>query len=172
MFNHTCIDIETLSTQSNAVIVSIAAVKFNFNTEEIETFCVDINPKESKELGLHVSKDTLDWWRQQKPEVVKSWIKSNTGISDALSQFLEFCPPSNTMRYWCLGNNFDFPIMESSFRATNKVAPWKYYNLSDMRTAYYLAGLSTSKEERVGLYHNALDDCLTQIKWLRKALGK
>lgn len=169
--NHICTDLETLSTRSNAVIVTIAAVRFNFSSDKVETFCVNVNPREGKELGLHICLETLEWWRQQKPEAVKAWQHSQYGVSEALDMYSEFCGDDKNTSHWCLGTNFDFPILESSYQAVEKKEPWMHWNLHDMRTAFYLAGLDTFKEERVGTYHNAIDDCLTQIKWLKTALG-
>lgn len=171
VLNHICVDIETLSTRSNAVIVTIAAVKFNFISNETETFCVNVNPVEGKKLGLHISKETLDWWRLQKPEACKAWQTCRLGLSEALTNFDTFCGSDKNTHYWSLGTNFDFPILESSYFALNRKEQWRYWNLHDMRTAFYLAGLDTKQEERVGVYHDALSDCLTQIKWLKKALG-
>lgn len=169
-FNHICVDVETLSTKPNAIIVTIAAVKFNLNSDNIETFSVNINPRSSKNFGLHISQDTLDWWRKQNPEAVNAWQHSQIGLEDGLDQFSAFCNTSD-MLYWSNGTHFDFPILESSYDATNKKVPWKYWNVHELRTAYLLGDLDPKKEERVGVYHNAVDDCLTQIKNLKKALG-
>lgn len=171
VLDHICVDIETLSTRSNAVIVTIAAIKFNFTSDETETFCVNVNPVHGKELGLHISKETLNWWRSQKPEACKAWQTSPIGLAEALDSFNEFCGSDKNTHYWSNSINFDFPILESSYFVLNKEHSWRYWNLHDMRTAYYLAGLDTKLEERIGVYHDALSDCLTQIKWLKKALG-
>lgn len=169
--DHICVDIETLSTQTNAVIVSVAAVKFNLVSDEQETFSVNINPFGSKALGLHICKETIDWWKEQKPNAAKAWQTSQIGLEKALTKFNEFCGQSNSTHYWSLGTDFDFPILKSSFQAVDMKEPWKYYNLHDMRTAYYLAGLDTRTLDRIGVYHNSVDDCLTQISWLKVALG-
>lgn len=171
LLDHICIDLETLSTRSNAVIVTIAAVKFNFLGDDVEKFSLNVNPREGKALGLHISKETVDWWRLQRPEATKAWMNSQVGLGDALDQLDAFCGGKKDTHYWSLGTNFDFPILESSYEVLDRKEPWKYWNIHDMRTAYYLAGLDTKLEERVGTYHNAIDDCLTEIKWLKKALG-
>lgn len=169
-FKHICTDIETLSVRPNSVIVSISAVKFNINSPEVETFEVNINPRASIDLGLHVDQDTLNWWKT-KPEAAKAWMNSDVSIYDALQQYVEFCTYDDKIIHWCNGENFDFPILDSSMTATGLVPPWKYYNLRDMRTAFWLGNLDIFTEPRVGLYHVGIDDCLTQIAWLRKSLG-
>lgn len=170
-FAHIMVDIETLSTRANAVIVTIAGVKFNLGSDETENFCVNINPREGRKLGLHISPETLTWWREQKPEATQAWMHSQVGLTEALEQFSQFAGTSETMKYWCNGTNFDYPIMDSSYTAVGMTPPWKWWNMCDARTAFFLGGLNTFKEKRVGQYHNAIDDCLTQIAWLKKAIG-
>ena len=169
--NNICVDIEGLSAQSNAVIVTIAAVKFNFINDDMEKFVVNLNPYEGKKLGMHISKDTLDWWRAQKPQAVAAWQHSQLTLKDALEQFKTFCGDSSETLFYSQGINYDFPVLETSFRAIGEDSPCIYYNLRDMRTAYWLAEFNTRNSPRIGEYHNALDDCLTQICWLKTALG-
>lgn len=166
-----CIDLETLSTRNNAVIVTIAAVKFNLKDNTTEQFSVNIEPRSSKALGLDISVDTLDWWKKQRPEAVKMWQHSQIDIFTALDQFSEFCGDSKHTHYWSNRDWFDFPKLEESYYVTGKKVPFRYYNVHDMATAYYLGGLDVNKEERIGTYHNALDDCMNQIRWLKKVLG-
>lgn len=171
-FTNICVDVETLSTRPDAVIVAIGAVKFNFNNDKTETFKVNINPRDGKRLGLHISKDTLDWWRKQKPEAINAWQHSQIDLEDALAQFSAFCGEANYIKFWSNGTHFDYPILESSYNAIGKVAPWRYWNVHELRTAYLLGGLDVNTEDRVGTYHDAVDDCLTEIKWLKKAVGQ
>jgi DNA polymerase III epsilon subunit-like protein len=166
-----CTDIETLSTRSNAVIVSIAAVKFSLLSPETEIFSININPKSSRDLGLHIDPVTVEWWRNQKPEATKAWMSSRVEIADALQQYHDFCGTDKNTIHFANGQNFDFPILDSSFIAVGKQVPWKFWNLRDMRTVYWLGNLDTFNEPRVGVYHDGVDDCLTQIAWLNKAMG-
>jgi hypothetical protein len=170
--NHICIDLETLSTRSNAAIVTIAGVKFSFENNDVETFCVNVNPYEGSQLGLHVSQSTIDWWRSQKPEAVDAWKNSRIGIVDALTQFNEFCGDgSKKKKFWSNGSAFDFPILDSSYFVSDLTPPYEYWNICDMRTAYYLANFDYKAAPRIGVYHNALDDCLTQIAHLKQCVG-
>lgn len=168
--DHICTDIETLSTRPNAAIVSIAAVKFSLTSPETENFIIHIDARSSIKLGMHVEQSTMDWWKNNK-EAAKSWMHSKIDIRNAINQYIEFVGTDKNTRHWANGINFDFPILESTMIELQIPTPWKYWNLSDMRTAYYLGGLHTLSEKRTGTYHNAIDDCLTQIAWLKKALG-
>lgn len=165
-----CVDVETLSTDFNAVIVSISAVKFSLTTDQIETFVVNINPREGKELGLHISESTIDWWRKQKPEAVKAWMNSQIGLSEALDMFDEFCGKGD-LTWFANGSCFDFPILDSSYKAVGKEPIFKYWKSFDLRTVYWLTSFDTKSAERVGTYHVGIDDCLTQIKWFKNCIG-
>ena len=168
------LDLETLSTDPNAVIVTIAAVRFSLslNNNETEDFFVNINPLSSKSYGLHINKNTLDWWKNQKPDALKAWQHSQVDLSEAVTKFLEFTGDDDKYsHYWANGMSFDEPILRTSIKVVGKKEPWKYWNFHDARTAYYLANFNTRDAPRVGNYHSALDDCKTQISWLKTCLN-
>ena len=58
------LDLETLSTRSNAAIVSIGAVAID-NLEIVDTFYINVDAKTCKEAGLHIDPLTVEWWSQQ-----------------------------------------------------------------------------------------------------------
>lgn len=171
-YAHICVDTETLSTRNNAVIVTIAAVKFNFGSDDMETFSVNIDPRDSKRYGLDISTSTMDWWKTQPKESVAAWQHSRISLVEGLDAFTEFCGNSRNTNFWANGDWFDFPKIEESYIVTGKEAeiPYKYWNVHDMRTAYYLAGFDPKTSPRIGRYHSGLDDCLTQIANLKKVI--
>ena len=172
--DHIMLDLETLSTDPNAVIVTIAAVRFSLslNNNETEDFFVNINPLSSKSYGLHINKNTLDWWKNQKPDALKAWQHSQIDLPEAIAKFIQFTGDDDKYgHYWANGLSFDEPILRSSIHVVGKKEPWKYWNLHCARTAYYLANFNTHDAPRVGNYHSAIDDCLTQISWLKTCLN-
>jgi len=67
------VDIETLSTSPNSLILTIGAIKFSRNKEvkkleDLDTFYVRINQNSCKKLKMDISEDTLDWWNSQSEE--------------------------------------------------------------------------------------------------------
>lgn len=166
--DHICVDIETLSTNTNAVIVSIGAVRFSFDTDEVEKFSVNINPQSSKELGLHISQDTLNFWKKQNPAAISAWKDSPVSLKEALDSFDEFLGDTKYTQMYANGIAFDYSILQSSYFAIGRKEPWKYYNLMDMRTIFKIAKLDFMNYPRVGNNHSAIDDCLTQIKALKE----
>jgi 3' exoribonuclease, RNase T-like len=163
------IDIETLATSPNAIILSIAAVKFNFGDDRTENFSVNIDPKSCAEYGMIKDPETIQWWQSQRPDALKAFMSNQIQLKDALSQLTEFS--SGDTVWWCNGMNFDYPILEWSYKALGMRAPWKYWNLRDARTMYAVCDIDMKNYPRVGTYHNALDDCLTQIKALKECLA-
>lgn len=44
-FHHMCVDVETLSTRPDSVIVQIAGVKFNMENDKTEDFLINVCPR-------------------------------------------------------------------------------------------------------------------------------
>lgn len=96
-YGNVMIDIETLSTHTNASILSIAAVEFNKFTGEIgKSFYVNISPSEWTNNGRHIDGNTIQWWLKQDKEARESLLNENN-TSDLktalynLSKFIDSC---------------------------------------------------------------------------------
>lgn len=59
------LDLETLSTHKNAVVVSIGASTISLNGEPVQTFAAFPDVQLQIDAGAHVSADTLRWWMRQ-----------------------------------------------------------------------------------------------------------
>lgn len=165
-------DLETLGTSANSIILSLAAVKFEFGSDKTEVYSVNIDPKTSKKYGMISNPATIQWWKEQKPEALKSLMINQISIEEALDGFTEFVGPKwKDMIFYCQGASFDYPILQWSYDATGRNAPWKYWNQRCARTILSLCDIDMRTYPRVGTYHNAVDDCLTQIKALKEALA-
>jgi len=169
--NNIMLDIETLGTSSNSIIVSIAAVAFNFKDDITEDLLLNCSPKSSKALGMVSDADTVQWWAEQPAEVRNAWMVDQRPITDALTTLSEFAGTQwKNVVWWSNGMNFDFPVLEWSYKAATIPVPWKYWNLRDVRTVYSVFDLNFREFPRVGKYHNAIDDCKTQIAALKSVL--
>lgn len=165
------VDLETMSTRSNAVISSIGAVKFNANTGEIDpnTFYQTVDYKDCKRLGMHTSSDTVRWWKGN-PEVLKMLTINTVSVTEALTKFAEWFGPKS-MPLWGCGSDFDCVILRNAYIAADleHLCPWKYYHNRCYRTMRDT--LEFQEPKREGTYHNALDDAMHQTKVLLKILG-
>lgn len=159
------IDLETMSTESNASIASIGAVKFSIEAGVLDTFYCTVNVANCKQHGLHISTDTVNWWSRQPKEVLKMLRENNLSLQDALSQFSVWY---GTKQYptWGCGSDFDNVIMENAYKSVNMVRPWNAWKNRCYRTIREV--IKIPEAPRVGTYHNALDDALHQTDHLLK----
>lgn len=166
------IDIETLSTQTNASIVSIGAIKFNRNDSKLEdidtlkkngkTFYERITRSSCDCLNLHVDTATISWWRKQSKESQYEAFYNTDRISivealKKLSFFLSDCD-----KFWSQGS-FDYNVLENVYNKANITIPWKFWQIRDSRTIFDFTGVDIKKINYSGIAHNSLDDCYKQI---------
>jgi oligoribonuclease (3'-5' exoribonuclease) len=174
MFDNVMIDLETLSEAPNAAIVSIGAVVFNMHDTETENFYINIDPRDSKQYEMDISQSTIDWWRKQNPEATRAWIKNGVPVLEAAESFVHFLQKYTVKKdvtIWANGIDFDLPIIKNLLRVTKNELQWYYWNQMDCRTIFKLANFDTKTAKRVGKYHNALDDCHNQLRWLKEING-
>jgi exodeoxyribonuclease VIII len=167
--NDVMIDLETLGTHAGCVVLSIGAVAFSKDDDELGSeFYIEISRESCLAANLVVDDDTVTWWSNQSPEARD--ILSRTGadgkatpLPHALGSFTQWLSQFDLgkVSVWGNGAAFDQPILEAAYLATGVEAPWKFYNARCYRT---LKGLyrDVLLPDRVGVYHNALDDAKTQ----------
>lgn len=172
-------DMETLGRRAGCVILSIGAVYFDPLTGKLgDEFYLVVNRRSCVALGMHEDPETLAWWEGQKPEaqgVIKqaSLEKAtkaagysrkipNHGIGSALDKLTEFLKPAGKrdLKIWGNGSDFDNAILQTAYAMANRKQPWEFWNNRCHRTLKNLA--PAIKVERLGTYHNALDDAKTQ----------
>ena len=159
------VDIETLSTEKNAVILSIGAVKFG-KTINDDTFYRVIDIESCVDAGLHIDPSTIQWWKQQSDEARSIFSEPSIPLRQALVEYSEWCPRDPEM--WGNGSPFDNVIIESAYKALGMKTPWKFWNDRCYRT---IAAISGTERIQEGTHHNALDDAISQAKHLMKILN-
>ena len=132
-------DIETLSTSSEAVVLSAAILWFDLeNDQNIEyeellnrALFVKFEIKEQALKGRKISRSTIEWWKNQSEEARKmSFIPSSYDVSgleglELLTQYANTHLDKNGFA-WQRGN-FDSMIIESMYRAYD-LEPFIRYN--------------------------------------------
>jgi hypothetical protein len=166
------LDLETLATSPDSVILTFGAVKFDpFTTEQdFDTglyYRIDVD--EQIALGRQVDQGTVDWWGSQNEEVREEALGEHDRIS--LEQFTQslnkFVVGAN--RIWAQGPVFDIVILENLYRQLGKPTPWPYYLIRDSRTL--LKALGDTRSPGIML-HNALADCVSQTQAIKHAVSK
>jgi hypothetical protein len=168
--NHYMIDIETLSTDTNAHVLAIAMVKFT-EKEVLKTQVLYPDPEIQHNTGRKIDFDTLNFWMKQ-PELLKEIMekptKSLSFCSAHLRWFIDIAEKDSNI-VWAKSPSFDLMIMRSLF--SSPLLPWKFSNERDVRTAYDKLtekGIELTKPERA---HDPLSDALAQVANVQKFLN-
>lgn len=163
---HMMIDLETLATSANAIVVSVGAAVFT-ETEIVRTAYWVLNSKEQHKKGRAISVDTLTWWLDQSAEaraVFKTPPLLQTSLDVFATQFKNFFG-GERIHLWGNGADFDLAIMIDLWNrhGLEKIDCWKYYDHFCYRTFHQLFKCK-NLAPREGTHHNALDDAITQAK--------
>lgn len=152
------LDLETLGTRPGDTILSIGSCLFDVEQGIYSEMHLTINQESSKAAGLRAQKSTIEWWGNQSAEAKQAAFKGEFSLETALKMFSMWLP-ENTLVYGN-GANFDNALLGAAYRAIKQEQPWKHWNDRCYRTI--TAMFMKYKTERVGTYHNALDDAKTQ----------
>lgn len=161
--NNVMIDIETLGTAANSVILSIGAVQFDDAGNMGDEFYANINIDSCLEKGLVVEGRTILWWMGQSNEARAVLGENEYPLQVALSNLTNAFTWRDTL-VWCNGLSFDLPILDTAYRACGLSAPWAYYNGRDYRTLKNELSKEDFKALKVPptVGHNALADAKSQ----------
>ena len=169
-FSHLMIDLETLGTAANAPVVAIGAVFFDPNTGTLgDTFDAAIDVEDAMRYGV-MSGSTFKWWLGQSDAARQKVVRGRERAEDVFGRFGSFAMKhGDNVQPWGNGASFDIAILDHAFpRILNKPAPWKFWNVRDVRTVKELATGIVRFDDKMkqGVAHTALDDAVHQAKWV------
>ena len=169
------LDIESLSTKTNASIMTIGAIKFNRHDFKVkEKFYKRITKESNEHFNRHFDENTISWWHSQSEEAKKEIFenKDRINLSSALQELSIFCRGAS--KIWANGICFDINILESAYEACDLDVPWRFFNVRDVRTVYDLGRMNLTVFKRQNKldkqHHNALHDCITQLLCFEQAM--
>lgn len=164
---HTMLDIETLSTRPNAVVLSIGAVRFAlapnvYDGEPMMSDAVILLPslREQIALGRHVDPNTVSWWAKLPAAAREHWAGKypESTLNDSRVVLGDFVDGSETI--WAHGTDFDIGVLRTLF----EVPPWKYNVVRDARTIYRtIKKIRSMSTDLRFIEHDPADDCRHQI---------
>lgn len=160
-FINVMIDLETLGRSAGCSVMSIGAVVFSDKLGR--EFYASIDRDSCDQAGLFEDQDTLDWWNRQSDEAMSVFNEPKVSLHLALTMFsdwLSMLGPRENIRIWGMGAAFDNAIMIALYRIMGIELPWNYNGDMCFRTLKAL--VPNVPYERIGTYHNALDDAKTQ----------
>jgi hypothetical protein len=136
------------------------------------------------DAGFAVSGSTLKWWMEQGDEARRYAFSGETGLREALNDFTDFLtmvscnwPQSgdspvqrDKVCIWGHGAAFDNVILANAFRQMGYEQPWGYSHDRCNRTfvAEWKERGINPELVRVGTFHNALDDAITQALHMQR----
>jgi hypothetical protein len=174
--NHYMVDLETMGLRENSAIVSIGVVEFDETTLG-RNFYTNVSLESCIEAGLVTDQSTIDWWSKQTEGAQNAWKQSPESLMASLRLLCRFFEGAtggaSAVRLWGNGAGFDNVLLKNAFKALDADEPWKYFNNRCYRTMAAVFPLTDEEmPARVGTYHNALDDALTQTLRLQAICKK
>lgn len=163
------IDIETLGTLPESVVVSIGAVIFDLRGQALgPTFYAVLDQEQQFACGRTQEEATLRWWKKQTEEAQSVLSKQGTDVRTALELFSKFLSQYK-LNVWANCVVFDICTLENLYRSFGVKIPWRFNQVRDFKTYVKMTGDGYGKHnDKVS--HNALDDAIMQAKFLIGAL--
>lgn len=176
---HLMLDIETLGTKSDAIILSVAAVWFEPNithpgqtsTRRVCHFHCSI--EEQIANGRQLDPDTAAWWFKQSPKAFVAMALGQVSAADdpgltaegmnALRGALE-----EAEHIWANDPDFDCTILRDAF-SPQFIARWPFSKHRSVRTICAMfPGIKQEAYDFTNFTaHNALDDCCVQVRMVQ-----
>jgi hypothetical protein len=173
MTTHATIDIETLGTSPDTVVLTIGGIKFDPMEDDglHSEFYYRLNADEQIDMGRTVDEKTLEWWETQSEEVKAEALDTNDRIPveetlKALNKWLV-----GVDKIWCQGPVFDIGILENLYKQIGLHHNWPFYIIRDSRTLFGLMDKDPRKEIDFAA-HNALADAIVQSLCIQKVYKK
>lgn len=170
------IDIESLHTNPDCVILTIGAVRFDPRGDGVVEK-LELRPTIEDQTEIYnrsINEDTIAWWSQQSPEAQEEALgdRDRVPFVDCMETLYKFCWNRNAV--WSNGAPFDLVVMEHAWRQTSSRVvpiPWQFWTMRDTRTLYENAGVKLKDGGHV-TSHKAVDDAERQAIVVQQAYQK
>lgn len=169
--NHGMLDIETLSTDSDAFILSIGGVVFEPFDDFIGNDFYQVCSTKMEQTGAHIDPETVRFWleqAEQSPGAVSNLLSMDKSpLPTVLGRLDNWVATNKIERIWANGVNFDITILTSAYkRVLGRKPPWKYNAGLCMRPLRWLSQeleLDLPKHKNT-CKHDALEDARFQAQ--------
>lgn len=169
---HFMVDIETMASSSDAVVVSIGSIEFDpfsdyINLDDAFAYNLDI----FSQSGRKVSAPTMDWWMKQDRKIWEKCRENPIHVNLVLSNLLKHWNYGNDILVWAKGPDFDCTILIDLCTWAGIKPPLYRRNTRDVRTAIWLGKQrGITFPERLEDAHIALNDAIYQAKVVQACL--
>ena len=162
------VDLETLGTAADAVIMSIGAVKFDIDSNALDNNGFYASASIDSNLGLkrRVQEDTLLFWLKQSADAQKVFHEPKQTLETALIELSDWIG-DDSYYMWSNGADFDLPMLAHAYTQIGSEIPWKFWNSRCFRTYKNLPQARQAAFTPSGVKHNALADAINQAQHLQ-----
>lgn len=178
MTKHVMVDLETWSTKSNALIVSIGAVHFDpLGGDTKDRFHTGVDPRATGVTSgtFDINPDMLIWWMDARRDPARTaWNGlQKIDLPSALLAFAMWCEQlagDGPIAMWGNGATFDNVILANAYDVLNIAKPWGFHGDRCYRTMKGLdiGGALLQTMPAIGVSHNALDDAQWQAVHMQR----
>lgn len=155
------VDLETLSTRHDAVILTLGGVKFNPFTKQEPSDPIYLKFDADWQIlqGRSYDDDTVAWWGRQDLEIQEEAMgeEGRVSVDEGMELFRKWVWNSDTI--WANGSIFDVMVLENLCHQNKLPVPWNYFDVRDVRTIFNL-GIHPGMDKSA--LHNALADAYEQ----------
>lgn len=159
------LDLETLSTRSDACIISIGVARF----DDKHVIATDGWALDLKKATGHIDPGTVAWWMEQSEPARQFSFMGRVDPHVAAQNFTDFCRGADEL--WANDPDFDVTIIKNwwdSLRPKVGIFPMKYNASRSYRTIMAEAkacGVVVDKAWLNGFVaHNPVEDAATQAR--------
>lgn len=165
---HVMVDLETLGTTADAVILSVGAVKFDLDSDRIDDagFYASISIESNLLKGRRISESTLIWWMGREAAAQTVFTEPKSTLETGLIELSDWLGEDDKY-IWACGADFDTPMLAHAFTQHQMEVPWKYWNSRCFRTYKNLPHAAQVNFVPEGTKHNALTDAFNQARYLQ-----
>lgn len=184
---HFMLDIETLSTEKNALVWSVGMVEFDPNSDRIgESWEWIMLRAEQNRANRHVDPITVQWTIiHGDGDGYQSWLVQNmqstsvphhlcglSAIHELHRALTDIFIQHAAVTVWVNGASFDFAILHSLFRDAGFRTPWHFRSEACIRSIRALlpnTGIDLAPQTFSA--HKAVADARHQSQWLQKMIS-
>ena len=165
--NHFMIDLETLSTEPNAMVLSIGIT--HFTQSQGCSLSASWNPSIEEQEGRHISFSTVNWWTFQSDEARAAAFHDgrdsielvHLGLSHYIREYVSKSG-SEARTFWANSPAFDMVILNSLFK--DHIPLWSFREWADYRTLKMLHSMLGFELEKKEIPHMAASDSRLQAE--------
>lgn len=163
------IDLETLGTRADSVIMSIGAVRFDIDSDVIDdaAFYASVSIDSNLERRRVIQEDTMIWWLKQSAAAQKVFHEPKQDLQSSLEELADWLGTPDSF-VWSNGADFDLPMLAHAYGTMGMDVPWKFWNSRCVRTFKSLSAAKGITSDYNGVSHNALDDAIKQASFVQK----